>query len=61
MKSAKEAIQTAKNVVAFPKPPARRQRDEIAFLPAALEIVERRRRRSAALWAQRSSPCSAWA
>jgi hemolysin D len=40
MKSAKEAIQTAKNVVAFPKPPARRQRDEIAFLPAALEIVE---------------------
>jgi hemolysin D len=40
MKSAKEAIQTAKNVVAFPKPPTRRQRDEIAFLPAALEIVE---------------------
>jgi HlyD family type I secretion membrane fusion protein len=40
MKSAKEAIQSAKNVVAFPKPPARRQRDEIAFLPAALEIVE---------------------
>jgi len=40
MKSANEAVQTAKNVVAFPKPPARRQKDEIAFLPAALEIVE---------------------
>lgn len=40
MKSANEAAQTAKNVVAFPKPPARRQREEIAFLPAALEIVE---------------------
>jgi hemolysin D len=42
MKSANEATETTKNVVAFPKskPPARRQKDEIAFLPAALEIVE---------------------
>ena len=44
MRLAKEAKQTAKedakNVVAFPKPQTRRQRDELAFLPAALEIVE---------------------
>lgn len=40
MKSAKETVPTEKNVVAFPKPQARRRKDEIAFLPAALEIVE---------------------
>jgi hemolysin D len=44
MKSARMAAvqQAAKNVIAFPKAQAdkRRARDELAFLPAALEIVE---------------------
>ena len=40
MKSAKQAVQTTKNVVAFPRAEKRRLKDEIAFLPAALEIVE---------------------
>jgi hemolysin D len=41
MKSAKEAIDNVKNVVAFPRQSKpRRERDDIAFLPAALEIVE---------------------
>ena len=40
MKSAKQAVQTTKNVVAFPRADKRRLKDEIAFLPAALEIVE---------------------
>jgi hemolysin D len=45
MKSAKEAIENVrenvKNVVAFPRrPDKRREKDDIAFLPAALEIVE---------------------
>jgi hypothetical protein len=48
MKSAKEAIQTAKNVVAFPKSPARRQRDEIAFPAGGAGRRRRRRRRSVA-------------
>jgi hemolysin D len=40
MKSAKQAVQTTKNVVVFPRADKRRLKDEIAFLPAALEIVE---------------------
>jgi hemolysin D len=45
MKSAKEAIdnvrENVKNVVAFPRrADKRREKDDIAFLPAALEIVE---------------------
>ena len=39
MKSAKKVIETAKNVVAFPESNKRRK-EEMAFLPAALEIVE---------------------
>lgn len=33
-------MKSAKNIVEFPKPSDRRQKDELAFLPAALEIVE---------------------
>ena len=40
MTSAKSAIAAAKNVVFFPINRARREQDELAFLPAALEIVE---------------------
>src|SRR5690242_6707728 len=41
MKSAKSAITAAKNVILFPLTRARGEQDEVAFLPAALEIVER--------------------
>ncbi len=41
MKSAKAAIEAAKNVISFPVARERREKEEIAFLPAALEIVER--------------------
>jgi hemolysin D len=40
MRSAKAAIATAKNVISFPIKRERPARDELAFLPAALEIVE---------------------
>jgi hemolysin D len=40
MKSAKRAIQIAKNVVALPPASGRGGKHEIAFLPAALEIME---------------------
>ncbi len=40
MKSAQAAINAIKNVVSFPAARERRDKDEIAFLPAALEIVE---------------------
>ena len=40
MKSAKAAITATKNIVAFPLRRERREKDELAFLPAALEIVE---------------------
>jgi hemolysin D len=40
MKFAKAAITATKNVVTFPLTRERRERDELAFLPAALEIVE---------------------
>lgn len=40
MKSAKAAIAATKNIISFPATEQRRDRDELAFLPAALEIVE---------------------
>jgi hemolysin D len=40
MKSAKSAIAAARNVVLFPLTRPSREQDELAFLPAALEIVE---------------------
>jgi hemolysin D len=40
MKSARAAIAATKNVVSFPSSRQRREKDELAFLPAALEIVE---------------------
>jgi hemolysin D len=40
MKSAKAALAATKNVISFPLARERRQKDELAFLPAALEIVE---------------------
>src|SRR5437588_10175911 len=40
MKSAEAVITVAKNVVAFPKRRQSREKNELAFLPAALEIVE---------------------
>ena len=40
MKSARAAIAAAKNIVSFPTAKERREKDELAFLPAALEIVE---------------------
>ena len=40
MRSAKAAITTARNVVSFPVKRERPEKDELAFLPAALEIVE---------------------
>ena len=40
MKLAKEAVDNMKNVVALPRANSRREKEEIAFLPAALEIVE---------------------
>ena len=40
MRSAKAAIATARNVIAFPVKRDRPEKDELAFLPAALEIVE---------------------
>ena len=40
MKSARAAIAATKNVISFPLTRERRERDELAFLPAALEIVE---------------------
>lgn len=40
MRSAKAAIAAAKNVISFPITREHRERDELAFLPAALEIVE---------------------
>jgi hemolysin D len=40
MKSAKAAITATKKIVTFPLTRERRERDELAFLPAALEIVE---------------------
>ena len=40
MKSARAAIAAAKNIVSFPTARERREKDELAFLPAALEIVE---------------------
>lgn len=40
MKSAKAAIAATKNVISFPVKRERPEKDELAFLPAALEIVE---------------------
>ena len=40
MKSAKAAIAITKNVISFPLTREHREKDELAFLPAALEIVE---------------------
>jgi hemolysin D len=40
MKSARAAIATTKNVIAFPFKRERSDKDTLAFLPAALEIVE---------------------
>ena len=40
MKSAKAALAVAKNIISFPVTRERRETDELAFLPAALEIVE---------------------
>ena len=40
MKSAKAAIEATKKVISFPGARERREKDELAFLPAALEIVE---------------------
>jgi hemolysin D len=40
MRSAKAAIATARNVITFPVKRERPEKDELAFLPAALEIVE---------------------
>jgi hemolysin D len=40
MKSAKAALAATKNVILFPLAQERREKDELAFLPAALEIVE---------------------
>ena len=40
IKSAKAAITATKNIVTFPLTRERREKDELAFLPAALEIVE---------------------
>jgi hemolysin D len=40
VKAARNVVQSAKNVVAFPNTRERRDREELAFLPAALEIVE---------------------
>jgi hemolysin D len=40
MKSARAAIAATKNIISFPAKQARREQDELAFLPAALEIVE---------------------
>ncbi len=40
MKSAKAVIAATKNVISFPAARERREKNEIAFLPAALEIVE---------------------
>jgi hemolysin D len=40
MKSAEAAVKIAKNVTRFPRTRQRREADELAFLPAALEIVE---------------------
>jgi hemolysin D len=40
MKSAKAVIAAAKNVVSLPSARERRKKDELEFLPAALEIVE---------------------
>ena len=40
MRSAKAALEATKNVVSFPVKRERREKEELAFLPAALEIVE---------------------
>src|SRR5271163_3272537 len=40
MRSAKSALTATKNVSSFPLRRDRREKDELAFLPAALEIVE---------------------
>lgn len=40
MKLAKKAIHSWENVVAMPRGKSRREKEELAFLPAALEIVE---------------------
>jgi len=40
MKSANAAIEATKKVVSLPGARERRDKDELAFLPAALEIVE---------------------
>src|ERR1700722_16330599 len=40
MKSARAALAVTKNIITFPVSRGRRQFDELAFLPAALEIVE---------------------
>src|ERR1700734_1422497 len=40
MKSARAALAVTKNIITFPLSRERRQFDELAFLPAALEIVE---------------------
>jgi len=40
MKSADAAIAAAKNIISFPSKRERREKHELAFLPAALEIVE---------------------
>jgi hemolysin D len=40
MKSAKAAVAATRNIISFPITSARREKDELAFLPAALEIVE---------------------
>jgi hemolysin D len=40
MKSARAAFAATKNIISFPSPRPQRDQDELAFLPAALEIVE---------------------
>lgn len=40
MRSAKAAIEATKNVVSFPVKRERREKEELAFLPAALEMVD---------------------
>jgi len=40
VESAREAVRSARNVIIFPGGRDRRNREELAFLPAALEIVE---------------------
>ena len=55
MKITKAAVAAAKNVIAFPLTRERCEKDELAFLPAALEIVELRRHHLVARSARPSS------